>query len=228
MESLSFGHRLIRRASRLIRSSANATKWMFHAQVVSRVHDDLWDATTPVLRKALQQFLKDGQRVLDLGTGHIGVLAIFCAAIRDVDVIGVDINDRFLENAAKVAVASAAQRIRFHRSDWFSDVQGTFDLILSNIPYIPRNHHLDDVTTFTEVWDGGRDGLAHAAKILHDCRKYLAPGGRLLLGINTLYVPRSATLARVREIPGLHVEDIIRSPLSPSDVYVITPEGQGS
>jgi methylase of polypeptide subunit release factors len=222
MQHMSFAHRLMRSASRLARSSGCATKLLFHATVVSKVHDDLWDATTPVLRKALQRFLRDGQKVLDLGTGHIGVLAVYCATSCPVDVTAVDINEQFLENAAKVAKASAAHRVRFHWSDWFSEVQGTFDLIFSNIPYVPRTHHVDDVTTFTEVWNGGRDGLAHAAKILHDCHAFLSPRGRLLLGINTLYVPRSATLACVREAPGLQLEDIITSRLSPSDVYVIT------
>jgi methylase of polypeptide subunit release factors len=221
----SAAHRLIRGASGTVRSSSLVAKWLFHANVVNRSHDDLWDATTVVLRKALLKFVHDGQRVLDLGTGHIGVLAIFCASIRQVDVTAVDVNKSFLENAAQVAAASAVPPIRFLQSDWFSNVEGPFDVIFGNIPYIPTaaRTHLDDVTTFTEVWDGGRDGLAHAVRILSDCRSFLSDGGRLLLGINTLYVPRSATLALIRETPGLRVVNIVTSRLSPSDVYVISP-----
>ncbi len=216
---------LIRRASQTPRSSCAVTRWLFHAKVVSRVHHDLWDATTLVLRAAVQRYVKDGYRVLDLGTGHIGVLAIYCASVRRVRVSAVDVNERFVENAARVAKASAVPHIEFSRSNWFSQVSGRFDLIFSNIPYVPtsQGEGRKGVAEFQEVWDGGKDGLAHARTILSGAAGFLTEQGRLLLGLNAFYVPRSATLALIDEVPGLELEDIVTSRWSPGEVYVIRP-----
>jgi len=215
----------IRRASRILRSSAAVTRWLFHAKVKTRVHHDLWDATTVVLRTAVRRYVLNGHQVLDLGTGHIGVLAVYCASFRQVEVTAVDINERFIENAARVATASAVQGIEFSRSNWFSDISGQFDIILSNIPYVPtsQGEGRKDATEFREVWDGGKDGCAHAKTILGDAAKFLTGRGRLLLGLNALYVPRSATVALIQEAPGLELEDIVTSRWSPGEVYVIRP-----
>jgi methylase of polypeptide subunit release factors len=214
---------LIRRASQTLRSSALATGWLFRAKVKGRVHHDLWDATTLVLRTAIRRYVQDGHRVLDLGTGHIGVLAIYCASVRRVKVTAVDINQHFIENAERVATASTAQGIKFFRSNWFSDISGRFDIIVSNIPYVPtsQGEGRKDVTEFREVWDGGNDGLAHAKTILNEAAGFLNDRGRLLLGLNARYVPRSATLAVIQEAPGLELEDIVTSRWSPGEVYVI-------
>ncbi len=103
---------LIRRASQIPRSSSAVTRWLFHAKVVRRVHHDLWDATTLVLRAAVQRYVQDSHRVLDLGTGHIGVLAIYCASFGRVKVTAVDINERFIENAVQRGSSERGARHR--------------------------------------------------------------------------------------------------------------------
>lgn len=214
---------VLRRASQILRTSGAFTRVLFHANATTRVHHDLWDATTVVLRTAIRQYVRDGHHVLELGTGHIGVLAVFCASIRHVQVTAVDINERFIENARKVAAASAAPQIRFHHSNWFSDVSGKFDIILSNLPYVPTRlgEGRPDATEFREVWDGGEDGLTHAKTILRDAPPFLTDSGRLLLGLNTVYVPRRATLAVLQQAPGLELEAIVTSRWSPGEVYVM-------
>jgi methylase of polypeptide subunit release factors len=216
---------MLRRASRTLRSSAAVTHWLFHAKVTNRVHHDLWDATSIVLRMAIRQYVRDGHRVLDLGTGHIGVLAVYCAAIRQARVTAVDINERFLENAANVAAASGVHHIRFLRSDWFSEITGQYDVILSNIPYVPtsQGETRKDATEFREVWDGGEDGLMHARTILSQAAGFLTETGRVLLGLNAAYVPRRATVALIEAAPGLELEDIVVSRWSPGEVYVVRP-----
>ncbi len=117
------------------------------------------------------------------------------------------------------------QDIEFSRSNWFSDVSGQFDLIISNIPYVPtsRGEGRKDAAEFREVWDGGKDGLAHARTILHAAAGFLTTRGRMLLGLNALYVPRGETLALIEQVPGLELEDIVTSRWSPGEVYVIRP-----
>jgi release factor glutamine methyltransferase len=208
---------------RFIRSSPWLAHRLFHVRVVSVKHQHIWDGTTWVLRKALGEYVKDGHRVLDLGTGHIGALAIYCSNIRKIRILAVDINEAFLQNAKLVASASGAEGIEFRHSDWFSEVDGNFDIIFSNVPYIPTDvgMRIQSLTEYKEVWDGGPDGGNEVRRILKEAPKFLAGDGRLLLGIAPMYLPRSAVLEMVNQAPSLELENIVTSGLSPCEVYVI-------
>jgi len=199
-----------------------AAKLMFHVNVVSKIHNHLWDETTLAMRRAIRRYVKDSDRVLDLGTGHIGCLAVYCASIRDVEIIGVDINEAYVENARAVAVASGRPHIRFCCSNWLSNVEGSFDVIFSNVPYVPTQEGLrrKDPERDREIWDGGEDGCEHARRVLVEGSKRLRPNGVLLLGVNSIYVPRSAHLSPLGTACGLIFEGTVGAPWSPSDVYV--------
>lgn len=208
---------------RFIRSNSWLARRLFHVKVVSTKHQHVWDGTTWVLRKALRRYVQDGYRVLELGTGHIGVLAIYCGSIRKIQMVAVDINQSFIENAKLVANASMAGQIEFRQSDWFSNVNGKFDIVFSNVPYIPTDIGvgINTLTKYREVWDGGPDGGNEIRRILGDIPNFLTPGGRLLLGIAPVYLPRSAVLGLIKNRPELELENIVTSTLSPCEVYVI-------
>lgn len=91
---------------------------------VSKVGDD-----TLILAKLAGRIR--AKRVLDMGTGT-GFIAIYLASLgRDVE--GVDI----LTSSIDVAVKNAQKnklKIRFYQSDLFSNVEGTYDLIVFNPP----------------------------------------------------------------------------------------------
>lgn len=76
-------------------------------------------------------------RVLDLGTGS-GAIIVSLLAERDIATgIGTDISQPALEMAQQNAEAlGVADRVRFEASNWFAAVDGAFDLIVSNPPYI--------------------------------------------------------------------------------------------
>ncbi len=208
---------------RFIRSSSWLAHRLFHVKVVSTKHQHVWDGTTWVLRKALKRYVRDGHHVLELGTGHIGVLAIYCSSIRKIQMVAVDINQSFIENAVLVANASMVDRIEFRQSDWFSNVSGRFDIVFSNVPYIPTEigMRISTLTKHREVWDGGPDGGNEIRRILRDVPNFLTTGGRLLLGNAPVYLPRSAVLELIGSRPGLELENIVTSTLSPCEVYVI-------
>lgn len=197
--------------------------WHFQVDAISLIHDHIWDGTSLLLRKVIRRYSTDGQRVLDIGTGQVGLLAVFCARIHHVDVVAVDVNEEFVENAQLVAAASGASSVDFRKSDWFSNVDGTFDLVFGNVPYIPTDLGCTDRESdaYPEIWDGGSDGLAHARCILAEVDHFLKPEGFLLLGINTAYVPRSDTLALIKAFPELELRKIVKSWISPNEVYVI-------
>jgi methylase of polypeptide subunit release factors len=197
--------------------------WHFRVDAVSLVHDHIWDGTSFVLRKGIRRYARDGDRVLDLGTGHIGLLAVYCACTESVEMVAVDVNREFVDNAMLVAKASFAPPIDFRQSDWFSNVDGTFDLIFGNVPYIPtdRGSSSHYAQEYPEIWNGGNDGLAHERTILGQVARFLRPKGLLMLGIDTVYIPRVATLALIEASRDLDLREIIPSWISPSEIYVI-------
>jgi release factor glutamine methyltransferase len=90
----------------------------------------------------LIEFLKSEIRnpkseILDVGTGS-GVIALSLAAkFPDAEVLAVDISDDALalaqENAARL---NLADRVRFLKSNLLENVEGTFDLVVANLPYV--------------------------------------------------------------------------------------------
>ena len=122
-------------------------------------------------------------RVLDLGTGT-GAIALAVATERPhTQVVAVDKSEGALalarENAAFVGAPAETE---FIRSDWFENVTGTFDVIISNPPYLTQ---AEWECAQAEVRDheplsalvADNAGLADLEKILREARKHLAPDG---------------------------------------------------
>jgi release factor glutamine methyltransferase len=197
--------------------------WHFQVDAINILHDHIWDATSLVLRRGIRLYAQDGHRVLDLGTGHLGLLAVFCARTHNVNMVAVDVNAEFVENARLIAAASFAPAIDFRQSDWFSNVDGVFDLIFSNCPYIPTDvgHDLNHAQPHPEIWDGGHDGLAHIRAILANVGHFMRPEGLLLLGIDTHFIDRLVTLGLIEAAHDLELREIVESWISSSEVYVI-------
>ncbi len=195
----------------------------FQVDAVSFVHDHIFDCTGLVLRKGIRRYAHDGQRVLDLGTGHLGLLAVYCARTHNVKIVAVDVNEEFLENARLIAEVSGAPDIDFRQSDWFSNIDGEFDLIFGNVPYVPNDVGCAALHSHEhpEIWDGGCDGLDCERVILRNVGHYLMPHGILLLGIDTSFIPRIATLELVEASRDIELKDIIKSWISRSEIYVI-------
>ena len=120
--------------------------------------------------------------VLDLGTGS-GAIALALQHQRpQARVSAVDASPQAL------AVAQAnAQRlqlpVQFIHSHWLSAVQGTFDLIVSNPPYIRADDpHLAALTHEPlQALASGADGLDDIREIVAQAPTHLKPGGWLLL-----------------------------------------------
>ncbi len=196
----------------------------FQVDAVSFVHDHIFDCTSLLLRKGIRKYSQDGQRVLDLGTGHLGLLAVYCARSCRVNLLAVDVNEEFIENARIVARASAAEGIEFRRSDWFANVDGSFDLIFGNVPYVPADVGFAGAHSHEhpEIWNGGTDGLDSVRVILKTASHYLNANGVLLVGIDAGYVPRQQTFKLINNSDDLELKETMRSWISKSEVYVLT------
>lgn len=132
-------------------------------------------------------------RILDLGTGSgcIAItLAIELSKIRvKSEILAVDVSDEALIIAEKNAARLGAESVRFSKSHWFTNVSGTFDLIVSNPPYIPLNDpHTSSDTRFEPqlALYSGLNGCEAYREIFSSIRHFLTPQG-LFLGEHGIF-----------------------------------------
>lgn len=131
----------------------------------------------------------DFSRVLDLGTGSGAIVLSLLADRPQAQGLGVDLSPAALAVAQQNAQAlGLSGRARFAMSDWFGAVEGCFDLIVSNPPYIAQAEMADlspevrDHEPHLALTPGG-DGLAAYRVIAAQAPRFLAPGGWLMLEI---------------------------------------------
>ncbi|WP_246156664.1 peptide chain release factor N(5)-glutamine methyltransferase [Aquicoccus porphyridii] len=149
-------------------------------------------------------------RVLDLGTGSGAILLSLLAARPEARGLGTDLSEAALavarENAQALGVAG---RCEFLVSDWFGAVEGRFDLIVSNPPYIavgemaglaPELGHEPRMA----LTDEG-DGLDAYRAITGGVVTHLEPGGRLLLEIGSTQGRAVAEMIRVAGLENIRV-----------------------
>ena len=120
-------------------------------------------------------------KVVDLGTGT-GALAVSLAAERaGWQILGTDISESTLAIAQKNAGALAD--VNFIASSWFNNIQGRFDLIISNPPYIRNTDPHLQALKFepTGALKAGEDGLDCIRHIVNNCHDHLVVGGHILL-----------------------------------------------
>ncbi len=123
----------------------------------------------------------EAQRVLELCTGS-GILAV-SLALEGRDVSAVDISPQALQVAKKNALRYGV-RVHFLEGDLFAPVQGTFDMILANPPYIDSEELKGLAVASQEpllALDGGVRGMEVIERILEEAPKYLKEDGVLLL-----------------------------------------------
>lgn len=126
-------------------------------------------------------------RILDLGTGT-GAIALALASERpDATVIALDLVPEAVALARSNAQNLAIDNVTVLQSDWFSALSPgqRFELIVSNPPYIdPQDPHLSQGDVRYEPKSAlvaGNQGLEDLQLLINEARRWLQPGGWLLL-----------------------------------------------
>ena len=142
--------------------------------------------TETLVEEALK-VIEPGMKVLDLCTGSGCIIISILHNIMNVEGDAVDIS----RQALNVAIENAKLNdvvVNFERSDLFDNVTGTYDVIVSNPPYIPTAQVLKlmpEVQNFEpmEALDGKEDGLFFYSRIIQECGAYLKENGKILFEI---------------------------------------------
>ncbi|MHC8367379.1 methyltransferase [Pseudomonas sp. ZT5P21] len=123
----------------------------------------------------LQQSFAPVRRAVDIGCGA-GVGAIVIArARREAEVLAVDINPAALRLTAVNAALAEVANVSIEASDVLQDVDGSFDLIVANPPYMA------DPAERAYRHGGGAFGAQLSVRIVGQALNRLTPGGSLVL-----------------------------------------------
>ena len=148
---------------------------------------------TEVLVETIWEDLEPGMRVLDMCTGSGCILISLMKRMQTVlgedgiAGVGADLSREALqvaeENASKQKVGAV-----FVESDLFDKVEGTYDIIVSNPPYIRTSviKELQEEVKLHDPYaalDGKEDGLFFYREIIKKSKEYLKKGGRLYFEI---------------------------------------------
>ena len=130
---------------------------------------------------------KPVKSVLELGTGSGAIAITLACEWKEVHVTAIDISEDALSLARSNAEKYNVQnKVHFLKSDWFETVRGSFDLIISNPPYIGLIEQ-DKISVEVLKFDpkialfAGYDGLDAYRKIIPKLIKFLNPHGRVVL-----------------------------------------------
>lgn len=169
------------------------------------------DARALIPRSPLAEFIAEGcglfvshapGRLLDLccGGGCIGILAAHQFPLARVDLVDLS-GDALALARENVSLHKLADRVSLRQSNLFEALEGRYDLMLSNPPYVPLDEVLELPPEYTHEPSLGLisedDGLAIPLQILREAPDYLSDGGVLVMEVGCSVEQLSARLAQV-------------------------------
>lgn len=123
--------------------------------------------------------------ILDLGTGTGAIALALGSELPQARVVAVDASAEAVALAMRNAKRLGMANVHVLQSDWYQSVEGKFDLIVANPPYIdPLDHHLLQGDVRFEPHSAlvaADQGLADLAHICAEANRFLVRGGHLLL-----------------------------------------------
>jgi release factor glutamine methyltransferase len=157
------------------------------------ISDDVLDPrpeTENIVEIANNFILEKGyESFIDLGTGSGCIILSILKENKNLTAIGVDISIDAINIAKKNSKdMNLEKRSSFLVSNWLSSIYNSYDLIISNPPYIPS----DEIITLSKTvknfdplisLDGGQDGLKCYKEIAEDINRVINKNGRVILEI---------------------------------------------
>jgi release factor glutamine methyltransferase len=138
---------------------------------------------TETLIECALSLIDEDSAVLDLGTGS-GAIALALAKETKASITAVDIRPECID-LCRVNADRLGLHVTASISDWFTNISSSFDVIVSNPPYIATNdpHLSNDGLAFEPLiaLHAGIDGLESIRTVVKESPGYLRSGGHLLI-----------------------------------------------
>lgn len=143
---------------------------------------------TEISVETLLKIIKNSKinNMLEIGCGT-GIVGISVDLETKIDVTAIDISKRAIENSI-INKEKLGSGIKIMKSDLFSNIKESFDLIYSNPPYI-KSDEIEKLQVEVRkheprlALDGGEDGLHFYRKIIEKAPEYLNDRGYLVFEI---------------------------------------------
>ena len=168
--------------------------------------------------KYVQKSFSDSVRIVDLGCGS-GCISITLSKELGISVDAVDISSDALEVARENCIRNGAS-VNFYLGNMLEPLTGTYDVIISNPPYISYDEEIDEIVKNNEpslALYADNDGLYFYEHILMNCSRYL--NNKFLIAFEIGYTQGD----RIRDMALKYLDDvkvIIEKDLSGRDRFV--------
>ncbi|ASJ01735.1 HemK2/MTQ2 family protein methyltransferase [Thermococcus gorgonarius] len=178
-----------------------------------KLHPQVYEPAEDTFLLAENLAVKPGDVALDMGTGT-GLIALLMAR-KARYVLGVDINPIAVKLAKENARLNGINNVEFRLSDLFEDVEGEFDLITFNAPYLPGEpEQLIDLALV-----GGESGREVLDRFIDEVPHYLKPGGVVQI-VQSSITGVEETLKRLEKV-GLTARVIAKRHIFFEDIVLI-------
>ncbi len=147
-----------------------------YVKIAQQVYEPAEDSF--LLADAALSEVRNSDRVLEVGCGS-GIISAVIKANTKASIIGIDINPF-------AARCSKENGIEVIRGDLLSCINGEFDLIIFNPPYLPTNEMERTKDWINAALDGGYDGRSIIKRFLNEAGNCLSYNGKILLLISSM------------------------------------------
>lgn len=164
----------------------SSTKRVYLGDYIFSVWENVYEPAEDSFLFAENLDVKEGERVLDMGTGCsiLGILAAKKASA----VVAVDVNPYAIRCARENATFNNLRdKMAFIQGDLFTPLREAekFDVLLFNAPYLPADERKPDSWT-DRAWTGGATGRQIINRFISEAPRHLKCAGRVLLMQSTL------------------------------------------
>jgi methylase of polypeptide subunit release factors len=216
-------------ARRILYRSRLVTRLLFGSWMEPHRAISFWELGTVAMQSALRRDLRDGMRVLEIGTGPYGVLALWALSTWSLDLVATDVDEQLVAQAVRTARRNALM-LDARCCDLFDGIEGEFDVIWFFPPFTPaatvdaelrrrRTTGAEEIRLERLRSCGGEGGWELMDRFLAGAPSRLAPEGRVYLSVNRHH-QRDGTVAALLPRHGLTLLEERRWRLPPYSVYV--------